>query len=102
MVGHEIVGTVVRVGSKVKDFKLGDLIGVGAQNDSCLECGQCKAQREPYCDKGQVGTYAGVYYRGNGKGDKSYGGYADYHRAPAHFAVKIPAGLDPALAAPMM
>lgn len=27
--GHEIVGKVVRVGSKVKEFKLGDRVGVG-------------------------------------------------------------------------
>jgi len=102
VVGHEIVGYAVKVGSEVKGIKVGDLVGVGAQNDSCQECGQCKNDREPYCDKGQVGTYNGVYYRGNGTGDKSYGGYADYHRAPSAFVLKIPEGLDPALAAPMM
>jgi alcohol dehydrogenase (NADP+) len=74
VVGHEIVGIAVRVGSEVSHVKVGDLVGVGAQNDSCLECGQCKAHREPYCDEGQVGTYNGVYKKGNGKGDKSYGG----------------------------
>jgi D-arabinose 1-dehydrogenase-like Zn-dependent alcohol dehydrogenase len=73
----------------------------------------------------QVGTYNGVYKKGNGKGMKSYGGYANYHRcfwsmrgipfatqadyrnllpdsAPGHFVLPIPKGLDPALAAPMM
>ena len=64
----------MRVGSEVTHVQVGDIVGVGAQNDSCLECGQCKNQREPYCDKGLVGTYAGVYQKGNGKGDKSYGG----------------------------
>lgn len=55
------------------------------------------------CDNGQTGTYNGVYSReGPGKGAKSYGGYADYHRAPGHFVVKIPDGLDQALAAPML
>lgn len=29
------------------------MVGVGAQNDSCLECSQCKNDREPYCDDGQ-------------------------------------------------
>lgn len=53
VVGHEIVGIAVRVGSKVTHVKVGDLVGVGAQNDSCLECGQCAAGREPYCDEGQ-------------------------------------------------
>lgn len=103
VVGHEIVGIAVRVGSQVKHVKVGDMVGVGAQNDSCLECTQCKAHREPYCDQGQVGTYNGRYKRdGPGKGDKSYGGYADYHRAPGHFVLLIPAGLDPAMAAPML
>ena len=90
------------MGSKVSHVKQGDLVGVGAQNDSCLACGQCEAHREPYCDNGQVGTYSGIYQRGAGKGDKSYGGYATHHRAPGHFVVKVPDGLDPAIAAPMM
>ncbi|GAA5970233.1 hypothetical protein JCM11641_001629 [Rhodosporidiobolus odoratus] len=103
VVGHEIVGIAVRVGSKVTHIKEGDLVGVGAQNDSCLECDYCKSDREPYCDAGQVGTYAGTYFReGPGKGHRSFGGYADYHRAPAHFCVKIPDALDPAVAAPML
>ena len=49
-----------------------------------------------------VGTYGAKYKRGAGKGDKSYGGYSDMHRAPGHFVMKIPDGLDPALAAPML
>lgn len=138
VVGHEIVGVAVKVGSKVTHVKEGDIVGVGAQSDSCQECEQCtvslsgsrrtstaadltspsffssppssspnlsaeQKDREPYCLKGQVGTYAGKYYReGPGKGDKSYGGYADYHRSPGHFVVKIPDGLDPAIAAPML
>ncbi|GAA5851803.1 hypothetical protein JCM8547_000059 [Rhodosporidiobolus lusitaniae] len=103
VVGHEIVGEVVHVGSQVKHVKVGDIAGVGAQNDSCRECSSCKAHREPYCEQGQVGICAGVYKRdGPGKGHKSYGGYANYHRAPAHFCVKIPDELDPAVAAPLL
>jgi len=52
---------------------------------------------EPYCAK-SIGTYNGKYPDGS----KSYGGYADYCRAPAHFAVKIPDGLSLAEAAPML
>ncbi|KAK4047825.1 hypothetical protein OIV83_005168 [Microbotryomycetes sp. JL201] len=103
VVGHEIVGKAVRVGSKVSHVKVGDIVGVGAQNDSCLACSECKKHEESYCEKGQCGTYAGKYYRQpNSQGQKSYGGYAKYHRAPAHFVVKVPEGLDPADAAPMM
>jgi len=102
VVGHEIVGHAVRVGKEVKHVKVGDLVGVGAQNDSCLECTRCKQDLEPYCDEGQVGTYNGIYKKGNGKGDQSYGGYANYHRAPGHFVIPIPAGVDPAHAAPLL
>ncbi|KAL5344100.1 chaperonin 10-like protein [Aspergillus crustosus] len=97
-VGHEIVGTAVRVGSQVKDIKVGDRVGVGAQSESCLECEECKSGNEPYCGKHFAGTYAGFYKNGG----KSYGGYATYHRAPAHFAVKIPDGISSAAAAPML
>lgn len=46
VVGHEIVGEVLRVGDKVeKSIKVGDIVGVGAQCDSCQDC--------EYCDKGQ-------------------------------------------------
>ncbi|GAA5970280.1 hypothetical protein JCM11641_001647 [Rhodosporidiobolus odoratus] len=103
VIGDEIFGTVVRAGSQVKHLKEGDLVGVGAQNDSCLACENCKANRERYCDRGAIGTYNATYYReGPDKGQKSWGGYADYHRAPAHFVLKIPDGLDPAIAAPML
>jgi alcohol dehydrogenase (NADP+) len=45
-----------------------------------------------------VGTYNGKY----SDDSKSYGGYADYCRAPAHFAVKIPDEIPLAEAAPML
>lgn len=32
-------------------------------------------------------------------GSTSYGGYADYHRAPSHFVFKIPNGIPPEEAA---
>jgi alcohol dehydrogenase (NADP+) len=45
-----------------------------------------------------VGTYNGKYPDGS----KSYGGYADYCRAPAAFTVKIPDGMKISEAAPML
>jgi alcohol dehydrogenase (NADP+) len=48
------------------------------------------------------GTYGGKFKKGEAKGDKSFGGYASYNRSPGHFVVKIPDGLDPAMAAPML
>lgn len=101
-VGHEIVGHVVRIGSSpsASRFKLGDRVGVGAQAASCLkdDCEECSGGLEQHCGKGFVGTYNGKYPDGNW----SMGGYADYVRVPAHFAIKIPSALRSEDAAPMM
>lgn len=99
-VGHEIVGTAVRVGSKVeKNIKVGDRVGVGAQSSSCLkpECEECASGMENHCPR-MVGTYNGKYPDGS----KSNGGYADYCRAPSHFVIKIPDSISSADAAPML
>src|SRR5579862_8731682 len=39
--GHEILGRVKRVGSKVSKFKAGDLAAVGCMVDSCRTCSSC-------------------------------------------------------------
>ena len=98
-VGHEIVGHVVRVGEAVDKVKLGDRVGVGAQAFSCLrnDCEECSNGLEQHCTR-MVGTYNGKYPDGS----RSMGGYADYVRVPAHFAIKIPARLKSEHAAPMM
>ncbi|KKK16707.1 hypothetical protein P175DRAFT_0496200 [Aspergillus ochraceoroseus IBT 24754] len=102
-VGHEIVGIAVRVGSQTDgSIKVGDRVGVGAQNDSCLgrlgDCPECAMGWEQYCQQKMVGTYNGVHLNG----DKSYGGYALYNRSTAHFVVKIPDAIPSADAAPML
>ncbi|QIW98455.1 hypothetical protein AMS68_003973 [Peltaster fructicola] len=99
-VGHEIVGKAVRVGSKVeKGIKVGDRVGVGAQNSSCLkpDCEECSSGLENHCAH-VVNTFADRYPDGS----LSYGGYADYHRAPSHFVFKIPEGIPSEDAAPML
>ena len=47
--GHEIAGTVTKIGSAVTKFKVGDLIGVGVFVDSCRKCDNCKAGLQQYC-----------------------------------------------------
>ena len=99
-VGHEIVGKAVRVGKKVeKGIKVGDRVGVGAQNSSCLkpDCEECSAGLENHCQHA-VNTFADQYPDGS----YSYGGYADYHRCPSHFVMKIPDGIPSEDAAPML
>lgn len=47
--GHEIVGKVTHVGDEVKEFTVGQRVGVGAQVYGCLECDRCKSDNEQYC-----------------------------------------------------
>lgn len=103
VVGHEIVGIAVQVGSKVDHIKIGDRVGVGAQADSCqnrtVKCNSCAGGHENQCfNIGRCDTYNGVFLNGG----KSYGGYAEYNRTPGHFVVRIPEGLESAHAAPML
>lgn len=58
-VGHEVIGTAVKVGDKVTSAKVGDRVGVGAQIWSCLKCKQCKSDNENYCPH-MVGMFAPV------------------------------------------
>jgi len=99
-VGHEIVGKAVRVGSKAeRGIKVGDRVGVGAQSLSCLkpDCEECSAGIENHCTK-MVATFGAKYPDGS----TSYGGYANYHRAPSHFVFKIPDAIPSEEAAPML
>ncbi|KAH7133373.1 chaperonin 10-like protein [Dactylonectria estremocensis] len=102
VVGHEIVGIAVRVGSEAEgDIKVGDRVGVGAQTDSCRSrdgpCDACEHDEENYCSDMHL-TYNTTYRNGG----KAYGGYAVYHRSPSHFVIRIPDGLASEHAAPML
>ncbi len=96
--GHEIVGRVSAVGSKVTRFKPGDLAGVGVTVETCMTCENCKAGAEPYCTKGMVGTYNAKTYAG----EMTYGGYSDNIVAPQHYVYNISPELDLAAVAPLL
>ncbi|EHK50464.1 uncharacterized protein TrAtP1_007571 [Trichoderma atroviride] len=111
VVGHELVGIVVRAGKEAAKtgIQVGDRVGVGAQNDSCQcrkppqiptdhsDCSACSTGNEVYCPNMTL-TYGAQYLTGG----KSMGGYARYHRCPAAFAFLIPDELASEHAAPMM
>ena len=60
--GHEIIGVVEKVGSKVKKFAIGDNVGVGVYIDSCGECNNCKTDLDHYCENGVILTYNSYEY----------------------------------------
>jgi uncharacterized zinc-type alcohol dehydrogenase-like protein len=97
--GHEIVGTVSKIGAKVTKFKVGDTVGVGCMVDSCRECGECKDHHEQFCVKGNSGTYNSTE---QDKTTKTYGGYSKQVVVRDSFVLAIPKNLDPAGAAPLL
>lgn len=97
--GHEIVGRVSRIGSKVTKFKPGDLAGVGVMVGSCGTCPKCRQGLEPYCDNGSIMTYNGPDKH---LGGMTFGGYSDRVVVEEGFVLRVPAGLDPAATAPLL
>jgi uncharacterized zinc-type alcohol dehydrogenase-like protein len=97
--GHEIVGRVVKVGSAVSKFKEGDIAAVGCMVDSCRKCPSCLAGEEQYCEKGMVLTYN---VPDKFLGGVTYGGYSDSIVVDQAYVLRVPNGLDPAGAAPLL
>jgi uncharacterized zinc-type alcohol dehydrogenase-like protein len=98
--GHEIVGRVTKVGSAVTKFKEGDMAAVGCMVNSCRVCPSCKEGLQQYCDNG-----ATVFtYNAEDKilGGMTYGGYSESIVVDENFVLHVPAGLDPAGAAPLL
>jgi uncharacterized zinc-type alcohol dehydrogenase-like protein len=96
--GHEIVGKVTRVGAHVKNFKAGDLAGVGCLVGSCGSCPSCEQGLEQYCEKGMVGTYNGR----EKDGSPTYGGYSDKIVTNEEFVLKISEKLSLERVAPLL
>lgn len=97
--GHEIVGRVTRAGEGVQTFKVGDLVGVGCMVDSCRTCSSCREGLEQYCEVGFTGTYNGPE---QGTGANTYGGYSNTIVVDESFVLRVPDGMDPAAAAPLL
>ena len=57
VLGHEIVGTVVRVGSEVKDIRVGERIGIPWLGWTCGACHWCRTSRENLCDRARFTGY---------------------------------------------
>lgn len=83
--GHEIVGRVVNIGSNVKNFKVGDLAGVGCFVDSCRECANCKEGVEQYCENGMNATYNSH----EKDGTPTYGGYSTHIVVDEKYTLKV-------------
>ena len=99
--GHEIVGTVTKIGDGVTKFGIGDTVGVGCMVNSCQVCDACKADNEQYCSgpKSATFTYNGPKLP---DGTNSYGGYSDSIIVREEFVLAIPSAIEAAKAAPIL
>ncbi|MCY2688576.1 NAD(P)-dependent alcohol dehydrogenase [Salinimicrobium sp. TH3] len=97
--GHEIIGRVVQVGEKVKDFKVGEKVGVGCMVDSCRECSSCEEGLEQYCERGSTFTYNGP---DKYLGGMTFGGYSQKIVVDKDFVLHVPEHLDSKAAAPLL
>jgi propanol-preferring alcohol dehydrogenase len=90
ILGHEIVGTVVEIGSAVKQFKVGDRIGVPWLGFTDGTCRYCRRGMENLCDNPRFTGYT------------LDGGYAEYTVANQGYSFAIPESYGDAEAAPLL
>jgi alcohol dehydrogenase, propanol-preferring len=88
--GHQAVGTVMQVGSKVSEVREGDRVGIAWLQDTCSQCEFCTSGRENLCLRAKFTGY------------QVDGGYAEYAVVPARFAYLIPSIFSDEEAAPLL
>ncbi|WP_233525703.1 zinc-dependent alcohol dehydrogenase family protein [Chitinophaga silvisoli] len=88
--GHEIIGTVVRVGQQVQAFKIGDIVGVPWLAYTCKQCRYCKRHQENLCEHALFTGYT------------MNGGYAEYTVAYEQYCFPMPAIYANAAGAPLL
>lgn len=88
--GHEITGYVSRIGSNVKNLKIGDKVGIGWHNEYCNTCVNCLSGNHNLCRERQ-GTIVG-----------RFGGFAEKVRAMDISTIKLPDEIDIYDAGPLL
>jgi propanol-preferring alcohol dehydrogenase len=88
--GHQIVGTVERIGEHTDGFKVGERVGVPWLGWTDGECRYCLSGRENLCENARFTGY------------QIDGGYAEYALADARFCFPIPEGFPDLQAAPLL
>lgn len=87
--GHEVIGTVSKIGDDVTNLKVGQKVGLGWHSGYCMTCPSCLSGDHNMCAN-QEGTIVG-----------RHGGFADKVRAHAVSVIPLPDGLDIESAGPL-
>jgi len=88
--GHQIVGTIEAVGSRVEQFQIGNRVGTAWVNRTCGICQFCREGKENLCERAMF------------TGWTVSGGYAEYAVAPAAFTYRLPEDFSDIQAAPLL
>ena len=87
--GHEVVGTITKIGSSVKKFHIGQHVGLGWHSGYCESCHYCDTGDHNLCSSPQM-TIVG-----------HHGGFAEQVRASESAVIPIPDGIDLESAGPL-
>lgn len=90
VLGHEVIGRVVAIGSAAKGHTVGQHVGIGWTAGSCMHCRQCMSGDQHLCAQAQP-TIIG-----------HRGGFASRVRAHWAWALPLPDGLNAAEAGPLL
>lgn len=88
--GHEIAGVIDAVGPAVRSWAPGERVGIGWFGGQCGECASCRRGDFVTCSRLKA------------PGLITDGGYAEYVVMPASALARIPDGVDPLHAGPLM
>ncbi|MFW8635360.1 zinc-dependent alcohol dehydrogenase family protein [Cribrihabitans pelagius] len=88
--GHEIIGRVAALGPRMREFAIGQRLGVPWLSHACGGCLYCRMQRENLCD---APLFTGYTFDG---------GYAEYCLAHGAFAVPLSETADAVAMAPLL
>lgn len=88
--GHEIVGSVVRLGAGAEGLRPVQRVGIPWLGGTCRHCGYCTGGRENLCDAARFTGY------------DRHGGYAEYTVADARYCLPLPDAYDDLHAAPLL
>ena len=89
--GHEVIGTIVALGSEAKGLKVGQRVGIGWTAESCQACDPCIGGNQVLCTGGSIPTIIG-----------HAGGFADKVRAGWQWVIPLPDDLDPESDGPLL
>lgn len=90
IMGHEIIGEVIKTGKDVSKFKIGDRVGVPWLGYTCGKCKYCLSGKENLCDNAKFTGYT------------IDGGYSEYTVTDQRYCFQFPVSYSSENAAPLL